>query len=165
MKLYTDNGVGYIEIKCVYGTYTAVVDLEDLERIRQLGLSWSILRDDRQDTVYVRTMINGKMKLLHRWILDTPDGIKIDHIDRDGLNNRKLNLRHATHSQNRQNMGAYKCNKTGIRGVTFHKATGKYQVHIQVDRIPEYLGLFDTVEEAAIVAKEARARMMPYATD
>jgi hypothetical protein len=165
MKLYTDNGVGYIEIKCVYGTYTAAVDLDDLERIKDLGLSWGILFDPRQDTVYVRTMINGKMKLLHRWILNTPDGIKIDHIDRDGLNNRKSNLRHATHGQNRQNMGAYRSNKTGIRGVTFHKLTGKYQVNVQVDGVQKYMGLFSTIEEASIVAKAARAEIMPYATD
>lgn len=161
-KTYVKDGVGHIEIVSMGVTYIATVDLDDLKKVEELGASWGILCDVRSDTNYARARVNGKHTLLHRWLLGLSDGVQTDHKDRNGLNNKRENIRACTQPENRQNIGAYKCNRTGVRGVTFHKATRKYQVNVQVNGVNRYLGIFKTIEEADIVARKARAELMPY---
>lgn len=72
----------------------------------------------------------------------------VDHEDRDGLNNRRKNLRLCTFSQNLQNQKRYSNNTTGYKGVSFHKIMDKYQAYINVNKKRFYLGYFDTPEEA-----------------
>lgn len=68
---------------------------------------------------------------------------EIDHKDRDGLNNRWLNLRECTHSQNVANRGPTKNNKLGIKGVYYHTC-GRYHARIRMSGKHISLGLFDT---------------------
>jgi HNH endonuclease/AP2 domain len=71
----------------------------------------------------------------------------VDHIDGDGLNNRRSNLRIATVSENDSNRGAQINNTTGFKGVTpFH---AKFQARITKDGTYYYLGTFNTALEAA----------------
>jgi hypothetical protein len=73
----------------------------------------------------------------------------IDHIDGDGLNNRIANLRLASAAENIINRVAQSNNASGIKGVSWHKASQKYQAVIHKDRRQIYLGLFATAEEAS----------------
>ena len=86
---------------------------------------------------------------MHRQILDAPDGVEVDHADRDGLNNRRSNLRLASRSQNMANIGKPKTNTSGFRGVSWKKATQRWAASIKVRQQPKALGYFDTPEEAA----------------
>ena len=73
---------------------------------------------------------------------------EIDHRDTVKNNNRWKNIRLATHSQNRQNIGAYKNNKSGSKRVVLQD--GRYwRADIQVDGKQRYLGIFDTKEQAS----------------
>lgn len=87
---------------------------------------------------------------MHRVVLSTPSGSITDHIDGNKLNNQKHNLRICTHSENKCNVGKYVTNKSGFKGVSFHKASNKFIAQIQLGGKPIYLGTFDSAEIAAL---------------
>jgi hypothetical protein len=86
---------------------------------------------------------------------EIPDGMEIDHIDGDTLNNRIENLRLVTPSQNCWNRGKQKDNKSGFKGV--RKISGKdyWQAHICTNRVNKYLGSFYSPEAAYDAYKKA----------
>ena len=84
---------------------------------------------------------------------------EVDHQDRDSLNNRWTNLRHATPSQNSCNKGLRSDNSSGVKGVSYHKKTGKWQVNITVQGRTSYLGLFKDIEAAEKAVADARIRL------
>jgi Holliday junction resolvase len=118
----------------------ALIDLEDVEKCKPY--KW-VFRNDG----YVSTKINGKGVKLHRFIAETPKGKHTDHINRDKLDNRKLNLRVCTQSENNKNKNTYQTNKSGKRGVLLRE-DGKYHVAITYNRHKKHIGLFNTFEEA-----------------
>jgi hypothetical protein len=81
-----------------------------------------------------------------------------DHIDNDGLNNRRDNLRLATRTQNAGNSRTWVNNSSGYKGVYFYKATGKYAAHIKDGPKQRTIGYFDTPEDAHIAYLEAAKR-------
>lgn len=96
---------------------------------------------------------------MHRFIMGLGYGSKgvVDHRNHDTLDNTRRNLRVSTHVQNCQNRVLNKNNKSGLRGVSVHKQSGKWQATIGAYGKFTYLGLFDTKEEASARYKaEAR---------
>lgn len=85
---------------------------------------------------------------MHTTINKTPKGKLTDHINRDKLDNRKVNLRTANYKENIVNRGPHSNNKLGVKGVSFHKSTGKYRAQISVDGVVKHLGTFETIEGA-----------------
>jgi hypothetical protein len=103
---------------------------------------------------YMRCKIKGKPLLLHRVIYAMFNGDRlpdhdVDHIDRDKTNNRIENLRPATRGQNVVNSRVRSDNPYGYKGVTYHKATGKYAAQTMKDQVRVHIGLFETPEQAA----------------
>lgn len=93
--------------------------------------------------------------LKHREILGLP-ATKIplvDHADRNGLNNRRSNLRVATRTQNNANSRLPSHNSSGLKGVRFH--LGRFEASISVGNRQKYLGRFKTKHEAAIAYDSA----------
>ncbi|MBI5954393.1 MAG: HNH endonuclease [Chloroflexi bacterium] len=84
---------------------------------------------------------------MHKVVLNASDNVVVDHIDRDGLNNTRANLRICTKSKNTRNHKLYMTNTTGFIGVSFHKK--KFVSRLTVDRKTIHLGCFSTAEEAA----------------
>ena len=78
---------------------------------------------------------------MHRVILNAPPGVEVDHINGNGLDNRRSNLRLATRAQGQANRGRFKSNKSGYKGVHFDKQLGKWKLAFSAH--------FDTAEEAA----------------
>lgn len=100
---------------------------------------------------YIRVRIDGREYRAHRLIWEMfngpiPEGLLVDHIDRDVYNNRIENLRLATRSQNNANSRAKSINFTGYKGIT--KVGSRYRARITHDGITLSLGVFDTAEEA-----------------
>ncbi len=82
---------------------------------------------------------------------------QIDHIDNVKTNNNVNNLRWCTNSENNQNKGITKNNTSGVKGVHFNKAQGKWCAQITIDGKPIHLGSFDTIEEAT-KTRQAKAK-------
>lgn len=85
---------------------------------------------------------------MHREVCCPPQGLIVDHINRDRLDNRRANLRAVTRSQNNAN-SARRPSSTGYKGAYPHRSTGRYQAQISQGGRRRSLGLFDAPEEAA----------------
>lgn len=79
--------------------------------------------------------------------------LMIDHVDGNGLNNRKENLRFATHAQNMRNRRIDKRNTTGVTGVYWNKRKSKWQSLIMINGKRKGLGYFRTFDEAVAARK------------
>lgn len=121
----------------------ALVDDEDYNYISSFKPDWKIVKGSRTKYAY-----SGATPM-HNVLKSFPDGMELDHIDGNGLNNQKDNLRICTRSQNNLNKDKNKNNKSGFKGVSWHSYREKRRAHIGVDYRQIHLGLFLTAEEAA----------------
>jgi len=131
----------------------AIVDDADYEYLNQH--KWHTLK--KRHTYYAVRNIqipNSKRQstvLMHRIILKVPDGVQVDHINHEGFDNRRTNLRFCTHAENSRNQRLSCHNKTGFKGVSSEKKSNKnpYRAHIRVNNKRIYLGCYKTAEAAA----------------
>jgi hypothetical protein len=100
-----------------------------------------------RDTFYVQAGEDTTV-LLHRLITSAPKGLLVDHVNRDGLDNRRANLRLCNESQNKANRPAPRSNTSGYKGVS-KTPSGRWSAYITVDYRRRALGTFDTAAEAA----------------
>lgn len=129
----------------------AIVDAADYDLVK--GYTWH-LHKNRE--TYWRVVTTSKTPdgkrytMMHRMIMNAQPGQKVDHKDRDTLNNTRANLRFATDSENQRNQGPR--SNTGYKGVTKVKqhCRRKFQAVIAVDKKDHYLGCYYTAEDAAL---------------
>lgn len=138
-----------------------VIDTKDFDLVSGRKESWYLVFSKDLNSFYARCSIteNGKRKPLamHRWIMNPQPNYLIDHINHITLDNRRSNLKITTNSENQQNRkGATRNSKSGIRGVCWHKATGKWMASYQVNKKLVNLGLFVNVCDAESAVKNAR---------
>src|ERR1700761_6300587 len=91
---------------------------------------------------YAETRIEGKNTFMHNLLMGRRIGFEIDHKSQNGLDNRKVNLRYSTPSQNRANVHLRKDNKSGFKGVCFYRPTHKWRAYIQVNKKWKQIGYF-----------------------
>ena len=136
-----------LELPLVGGNF-ALVDDEDFHWLER-G-TWYELK--REYTNYVGRRDGSSVILLHRELLMAKSGQQVDHTDKNGLNNQKSNLRLVTASQNvRANSGNINSYSGGVKGVSWHRQSGKWRATITLNGKQQSLGLHDTVTEAAVV--------------
>lgn len=124
-------------------------------------IAGSRLTSKTHQRVYWVIRLNREHWLAHRlaWLLihgTDADARDIDHIDRDGLNNRISNLRLATRGQNNVNSGLRKDNTTGVKGV--HPNKDGYMARVYLNGELHHLGTFPTIKEAAEARRKALVR-------
>ena len=125
-----------------------VVDDEDYEYLNQ----WKWCSKDYISTFYAgRKQDSHTTILMHRVIMDCPSNKYVDHIDGDGLNNQKSNLRVCSNSENGRNRGKQSNNKSGYKGVSIHNRGNKFRAQIKAEGKLIHLGVFETAEDAAKV--------------
>ena len=96
---------------------------------------------------------------MHRVLLDPiPEGMIVDHINGNGLDNRKSNLRIVTYTQNSMNRKMNCRNKSGHSGVRWHNRSKTWEASIRIDGIWTYLGSSTDKEEAIKIRKLAEEK-------
>lgn len=140
--------------------FKAIVDDEDYG---WLSASRWHAHSSKTSGPYAKRGHNGER--MHRLIMGKQYGesavknMEVDHINQNTLDNRRGNLRICTHGQNQQNSRKYTCNKSGFRGVVWHKRIKKWQAQIRSNGKNHHLGYFKTPKEAALVYDLACKRM------
>lgn len=127
--------------------HKALVDDEDFDYLSQFNWQARLC----VYTVYAQKSPTKEVpqKAMHRLILGLTDPkILVDHIDRNGLNNQRANLRIVTHSQNQMNKCKNRRNTLPYKGVRLNQ--GRYKADIKVGGRSQSVGAYDTIEEAAI---------------
>ena len=123
----------------------ALVDDGEFESLNQFR--WYAHKD--RNTFYaVRNIrVGGKQKsILMHW--EVMGGKWIDHIDHNGLNNMRSNLRFCTNKENLMNQRKKQNTSSVYKGVSFHKHSGKWEVQIMINGKNIYLGLFSSETDA-----------------
>lgn len=102
-----------------------------------------------------------KRERMHRMIMSAKQGVEVDHINSNRLDNRQSNLRLCSRNQNNMNTGIRKHNTSGYKGVSLHKATGKWAAGIVHNYKKIHLGLFSDKKEAARAYNVAASKLHP----
>ena len=98
---------------------------------------------------YPATTAKGKKVTLHKLLIPDAQGMDIDHISGDPLDNRRANLRVCTHQQNMFNQRRRSNNTSGYTGVSYLKNTRSFEAYIMCHGIKRRVGLFHNAPEAA----------------
>jgi hypothetical protein len=122
----------------------AMVDPEDYDEL--MKRRWTLNRN--RGNLYAIRRVKRRQILMHRVIMNAPDGMVVDHIDGNGLNNCKSNLRICTREQNRYNTRP-RGGMSHFKGVTYRKSVDKYTAVIGYKRDKFEIGEFDDPLDAA----------------
>lgn len=139
--------------------YSVIIDSADTDLTKH---EWQLIQDEHR--LYVVRSFRDDEKLryigLHREIMSIVLGRAletheyVDHINGDGLDNRRENLRLATNSQNQMNKRVPKNNRSGYKGVLYLRRKRKWQASITINRKQIQLGRFASKDDA-IAARQA----------
>lgn len=161
--LITEPGVYDLPVEAVAVPvrpgFTAWIDAADRDLVA--GHHWYALHG-HNGKVYAYASVTGGSVYMHRLIAGTPEGMETDHVNGDGLDNRRANLRLATPSQNRANMGKPRRPDGGrhssrFKGVAWDKSRGLWRAAITVDGRTTNLGRYVCEAEAARAYDSAAA--------
>ena len=126
----------------------AIIDNYDYNKT--ITRTWCLFQNKYSVSSYPKPSV-----LLHHFILGKPKrGLEIDHINNNGLDNRKCNLRFVSRSTNNMNRFNSKYNKSGFIGVSFHKALNKWRAYSSVNNRQIHLGYFLNKKDAIKTREE-----------
>lgn len=153
------KGEGMKEIKLSRGLVT-LVDDADYDWLNQW--KWCAVRSRNDAPVYAKRidLSNGGRKkiTMHRLITDCPKGMYVDHIDGNGLNNQRSNLRICTNAENVRNKQKPPRGTSGYYGVT-HVSKNSWRASITANYHRIDLGCYATPEKAAQAYNDAAVEM------
>ena len=145
-------GFGFRKIGLTKGEY-AIVDAADYEELSKY--KWHVAGNGKM--LYAQRMARSKCPgqrqykvKMHRQIMNVPEGLFVDHINHNGLDNRRSNLRIVTKMQNNWNKRKLKTGcSSKYKGVSFFKRSGKWQARIVHNGKNIFIGQYDDEESAA----------------
>lgn len=144
-----------------YGRQIVLLDDEDYDRVINEKYSLSVTWDKTIHNFYVaftKKPNKSSSRLLHRYILNPPKGLTIDHINRNPLDNRRCNLKICSQFENNQNQSH---NTSGKVGVCWSNSNKRYTAYIKVKRKQIYLGQYKLFEDAVKARQEAEKKYFP----
>lgn len=127
-------------------TFEVLVDDADLEQVLAAG-PWFV-QQNQWATYAARNAGRRTTVALHRFLTGAPRGFQVDHLNCNGLDNRRANLRVCSQSQNQGNSRRRTDNTSGFKGVSWNKQAGKWQARIRRGGRRVHLGYFTTPEDA-----------------
>lgn len=136
---------GYAKITNVniVPNFSFLVDIEDVDKVK------NVLWHDNKSGGDAPYAFNNKLGFLHRYIMSAPSGMDIDHRGQDTLDNRKSNLRACTNYDNNLNKPARMNNKSGYKGVCWHRASNKWMVQLNYNGKRVHYSLHEDIKDAA----------------
>ncbi len=137
-----------------YGDYTVLVDDEDYNNVSKH--KWCLQK--AKYGFYAARYDKMVYLFMHRVILNALNGEICDHVDGNGLNNQKDNLRKCTVSENNRNSKIRKHNSANYKGIELQKS-GKYHVRITLNKNRISVGTFDTELQAAAAYNRAAIQL------
>ncbi len=151
-------GYAFRRIPLTRGKF-AIVDPDDYERLN--AHKWHAVKS--KNTFYAWRVVRiGKARKpvvirMHRQVMETPDGLFVDHINHNGLDNRKVNLRPATCAENNRNRRKSSSKKflSRFKGVGWNRDQRKWSARILFNRKQIFIGYFVDEIEAAKAYDEA----------
>ena len=150
VKIYNNSRTDYF-----------IVDYEDYEKIKHDIFYWSIVRkkigDRDENYVLTQRYDYGNIKI-HNYIMNPEEGYIVDHINGNGLDNRRENLRIVTPQQNAFNRAIQTNNTSGHTGVSLVKRNNKWLARIGFNGKRIVIGTFDSYEEAVEARKMAEIK-------
>lgn len=142
-----------MEIKIIskkHGEKIVLIDKKDFDKFKKY--TWVVSFRCNKFYCIAAVRINNKRTTirLHRYLMNCPRGMEIDHKNGDSLDNRRKNLRICTRAENSMNMAksSHKMSSK-YKGVHFYKRYKNYQVSIKFKQKKIHLGYFDNEIEAA----------------
>jgi len=146
-----DGDVAYVPLS---SGKVAIIDASDAETVG--GFNWWAMESKKTKTFYAARTCNRKKIYLHRFIMDAREGELVDHWNRNGLDNRRKNLRVCTVTDNAANAKVRSDNSSGFKGV--RRQGAKWLAYIRCEGRQVSIGRYETPEEAAkaydVTAKE-----------
>lgn len=140
-----NDGVSVLALEYKGDVFSCYIETQDYPLVARRW--WSVV--NKRGTLYAATYRPKAM--MHQLIMPLADGRTPDHIDRNGLNNRRDNLRSATASQQQANQRLFNNNASGYKGVCWSEHAKKYKAEISVSGKKKHLGYFNSAFEAALV--------------
>ena len=135
-----------------------IVDSDDAARVKAFDWYAHESRGKFYAARQTRVDLNKQKRVfLHKWLIDAPDDMLVDHINGDSLDCRRSNLRLCTQAQNVRNVPLYKNSTSGYKGVSQVVSTGRWMAYVNFDGERHNLGHYTTPKEAAR-AYDAKAR-------
>jgi len=149
------------------GIFECYIDGSSLDRFREYNHNWHIQWSNTTKSYYACATeylgtFDGKPKyksiLMHRFICECEEGMTVDHLNYNTLDNRKENMRVISLLENNRNRQdkANNNSRTGVRNVSYSKSESKYIVQFQIERKNTKMASFDTLEEATEYANANR---------
>lgn len=126
----------------------ALVDDADFPLIS--AFNWNVTGPSRSGNWYAQRRTGGRLLMLHRWMMNAPEGMQVDHINGNGLDCRRANMRVCSVKENHRNVRKQGCpTSSRFKGVTWDKNRNKWMAKIKVDGRAKFLGRYDFEESAA----------------
>lgn len=148
-------------------TQDRVAIIDDIDEERVCDGSWHILTTNGLEYAVGRVANNEGERIrtyMHRLILDAPRGVSVDHINGNGLDNRRCNLRFATVNQNQFNRRPNSGCSSQYKGVYWDKSKNRWRAYIKKNHKRFYLGVYtDELQAARAYDEAARELFGKYA--
>ncbi|MDV5977901.1 UNVERIFIED_CONTAM: HNH endonuclease [Streptococcus canis] len=121
-----------------------IFDKENFSKIADVNF----YRNKNNDEDAKSYIICARGNYLHRYLFGHREGLEVDHINLDTLDNRSENIRFCTRQQNQINQGLQVNNTSGVTGVSFYRPRNKYRARIKISQQEVHLGYYDTFLKA-----------------